>query len=63
MPTPRRGLTCNQISMPLSQAGSYTKSNTMPTSQTWSYTITHIRSYVMTYLSYYHSSQYNDIYT
>ncbi|KHG09966.1 hypothetical protein F383_13108 [Gossypium arboreum] len=23
--------------MPLSQTGSYTKSNTMPTSQTWSY--------------------------
>ncbi|KHG06991.1 hypothetical protein F383_33739 [Gossypium arboreum] len=24
--------------MPLSQIGSYTKSNTMPMSQTWSYT-------------------------
>ncbi|KHG30789.1 hypothetical protein F383_36428 [Gossypium arboreum] len=24
--------------MPLSQIGSYTKSNTMPISQTWSYT-------------------------
>ncbi|KHG03099.1 hypothetical protein F383_27076 [Gossypium arboreum] len=42
--------------MPLSQIGSYTKSNMMPTSQTWSYTITHIGSYVMTYLSYYHLS-------
>ncbi|KHG15869.1 hypothetical protein F383_23078 [Gossypium arboreum] len=28
----------------------------MPTSQTWSYTISHIESYVITYLSYYHSS-------
>ena len=53
---PRRGLTCNHISMPLSQTGSYTnqircqcprhgltrKHKSMPTSQTWSYTITHI---------------------
>ncbi|KHF98722.1 hypothetical protein F383_37856 [Gossypium arboreum] len=30
--------------MPLSQTGSYTKSNTMPTSQTWSYMISHIRN-------------------
>ncbi|KHG06342.1 hypothetical protein F383_32243 [Gossypium arboreum] len=37
--------------MPLSQKGSYTKSNTMPTSQTWSYTKTHIGSYVKTYVS------------
>ncbi|KHF97837.1 hypothetical protein F383_37127 [Gossypium arboreum] len=43
--------------MPLSQIGSYKKLDMMPTSQIWSYTITHIRSYVMTYLSYYHSSQ------
>ncbi|KHG15838.1 hypothetical protein F383_22210 [Gossypium arboreum] len=35
----------------------------MPMSQTWSYMISHIESYVMTYLSYYHSSQYNDIST
>ncbi|KHF97362.1 hypothetical protein F383_36872 [Gossypium arboreum] len=37
--------------MPLSQTGSYTKSNMMPMSQTWSYTKTHIESYVMTYVS------------
>ncbi|KHG24068.1 hypothetical protein F383_31147 [Gossypium arboreum] len=37
--------------MPLSQTGSYTKSSTIPTSQTWSYMITHIGSYVMTYIS------------
>ncbi|KHG14104.1 Manganese transport MntH [Gossypium arboreum] len=49
--------------MPLSQTGSYMKTSTKPTSQTWSYTIKHIGSYVMTHLSYYHSSQYNDIYT
>ncbi|KHG20505.1 hypothetical protein F383_25562 [Gossypium arboreum] len=36
--------------MPLSQTGSYTKSNMMPMSQTWSYTITHIGSYVMAYV-------------
>ena len=34
---PGRGLTCNSISMPLSQTGSYTKSDMMPIFQTWSY--------------------------
>ncbi|KHG04969.1 hypothetical protein F383_11183 [Gossypium arboreum] len=47
----RHGLTCNQISMPPSQTGFYTKSNTMLMSQTSSYMETHIGSYVMTYVS------------